>query len=141
MWMTTYSADEFSRRSSKAEKELTAVTHAAVDLRALVEDQVGEKEKWQRYCWELEERLHEAMHTSKAKERDLWKTRDAKKEEARKNMLLYMDAHRGKRHYGDQVSDEISSSMAQSDSQSQSVIPLNAEALETRQVSSADPVR
>lgn len=34
-------------------------------------------------------------------QRDLWKTRDAKKEEARKNMLLYMDAHKGKRHYRD----------------------------------------
>lgn len=82
----------------KAEKELNAATNAAVDLRALVEEyfrllpflrvwywaleltlaaflefgaccsQVGEKEKWQRYCWELEERLHEAMHASKAKE-------------------------------------------------------------------------
>ncbi|RLN86799.1 hypothetical protein BBJ28_00008582 [Nothophytophthora sp. Chile5] len=31
--------------------------------------------------------------------RDLWRTRDAKKEEARKNMLLYIDAQKGKRHF------------------------------------------
>jgi hypothetical protein len=30
--------------------------------------QIAEKEKWQRYCWELEERLHEATNASHVKE-------------------------------------------------------------------------
>ncbi|GLD93952.1 hypothetical protein PINS_up002557 [Pythium insidiosum] len=83
----------------KALSDLAAATTAVHDLRALVEDQVTEKEKWQRYCWELEERLFDAIHSSKAKERVLWKTLDAKKEETRKNMLLYMESQRGKRHW------------------------------------------
>lgn len=37
-------------------------------LTTCVLSQVTEREKWQRYCWELEERLHDAVHTSNAKE-------------------------------------------------------------------------
>ncbi|ETP50596.1 hypothetical protein F442_04147 [Phytophthora nicotianae P10297] len=84
---------------SKAKRELSSAKHALLDLRALVDDQIAEKEKWQRYCWELEERLHEATNVSHVKERDLWRTKDAKKEESRKNMLLYIEAHKGKRHF------------------------------------------
>ncbi|KAF1777542.1 EF-Hand 1, calcium-binding site [Phytophthora cactorum] len=84
---------------SKAKRELSSAKHALLDLRALVDDQIAEKEKWQRYCWELEERLHEATNASHTKERDLWRTKDAKKEESRKNMLLYIEAHKGKRHF------------------------------------------
>ncbi|KAG6576503.1 Plasma membrane protein [Phytophthora cinnamomi] len=83
----------------KAKRELSAAKHALLDLRALVDDQISEKEKWQRYCWELEERLHEASNASYVKERDLWRTKDAKKEESRKNMLLYIEAQKGKRHF------------------------------------------
>ncbi|KAJ0391759.1 hypothetical protein P43SY_001841 [Pythium insidiosum] len=83
----------------KALGDLAAATTAVHDLRALVEDQVTEKEKWQRYCWELEERLFDAVHISESKERVLWKALDAKKEETRKNMLLYMESQRGKRHW------------------------------------------
>ncbi|DBA04031.1 TPA: LOW QUALITY PROTEIN: hypothetical protein N0F65_009378 [Lagenidium giganteum] len=102
----------------KAKTELVAAKRAVVDLRALVEDQVSEREKWQRYCWELEERVHDAVHSSQEKEvschhihilddlvltpvyqRDLWKTRDAKKEETRKNMRLYIESQRGKKHF------------------------------------------
>ncbi|KAG1710791.1 hypothetical protein DVH05_013516 [Phytophthora capsici] len=84
---------------SKAKREVSLAKHALLDLRALVDDQIAEKEKWQRYCWELEGRLHEATNTSHIKERDLWRTKDAKKEESRKNMLLYIEAHKGKRHF------------------------------------------
>ncbi|KAG3115233.1 hypothetical protein PI124_g6789 [Phytophthora idaei] len=84
---------------SKAKRELSSAKHALLDLRALVDDQIAEKEKWQRYCWELEERLHEATNASHTKERDLWRTKDAKKEESRNNMLLYIEAHKGKRHF------------------------------------------
>ncbi|KAH7474448.1 uncharacterized protein KRP23_8579 [Phytophthora ramorum] len=84
---------------SKSKRELSAAKHALLDLRALVDDQITEKEKWQRYCWELEDRLHEATNASHVKERDLWRTKDAKKEESRKNMLLYIEAHKGKRHF------------------------------------------
>ncbi|KAF4133899.1 hypothetical protein GN958_ATG17236 [Phytophthora infestans] len=84
---------------SRAKRELSSAKHALLDLRALVDDQIAEKEKWQRYCWELEERLHEAANASHITERDLWRTKDAKKEESRKNMLLYIEAHKGKRHF------------------------------------------
>lgn len=85
---------------------------------------MAEKEKWQLYCWELEERLHDAVQTSRSKEvsccdqificaratdsvamvsqpaqHDLWRIRDSKKEEARKSMLLYLEAEKGKRHF------------------------------------------
>ncbi|TMW56481.1 hypothetical protein Poli38472_006491 [Pythium oligandrum] len=83
----------------KTKSELQAAMTAIQDLRALVEDQVNEKERWQRYCWELEERHYDEVQTSQVKDRDLFKTRDAKKEEARKNMLLYMESQRGKRHF------------------------------------------
>ncbi|KAF1334647.1 hypothetical protein FI667_g1680, partial [Globisporangium splendens] len=89
--------------------------------------QQTEREKWQRYCWELEERLHNAVHTSNPKERDLWKTRDAKKEEARKNRLLYMDAQKGKRHYDPLAAVESSPSpraIASKDSSVKSPIPV-----------------
>lgn len=39
--------------------------HASACVRC---SQVTEKEKWQRYCWELETRLHDALHASKAQE-------------------------------------------------------------------------
>ncbi|KAE9086228.1 hypothetical protein PF010_g20169 [Phytophthora fragariae] len=84
---------------SKAKRELSAAKHALLDLRALVDDQISEKEKWQQYCWEMEERLHEASNASYVKERDLWRENDAKKEESRKNMLLYIEAQKGKRHF------------------------------------------
>ncbi|KAG7382086.1 hypothetical protein PHYPSEUDO_005300 [Phytophthora pseudosyringae] len=84
---------------SKAKRELASVKHALLDLRALVDDQIAEKEKWQRYCWDVEERLHEATNASHIKERDLWRTKDARKEESRKNMLLYIEAQKGKRHF------------------------------------------
>ncbi|KAL3671449.1 hypothetical protein V7S43_003371 [Phytophthora oleae] len=72
---------------------------ANIVLIVMFHSQIAEKEKWQRYCWELEGRLHEATNTSHIKERDLWRTKDAKKEESRKNMLLYIEAHKGKRHF------------------------------------------
>lgn len=56
-------------------------------------------------------------------------------------MLLYMDAHRGKRHYSEPVSDESSSPKAQSGSDNQSFTAPNEKALETRQVSSANPAK
>lgn len=42
---------------------------------------------------------HRACVLSPIVKRDLWKARDAKKEEARMNRLLYLDAQKGKRHY------------------------------------------
>lgn len=56
-------------------------------------------------------------------------------------MLLYMDAHRGKRHYREPVCDEPSSPEAQSGSDNQSFIAPNEKALETRQVSSANQAK
>ncbi|KAK1944925.1 hypothetical protein P3T76_003458 [Phytophthora citrophthora] len=96
---------------SKAKRESSLAKHALLDLRALVDDQIAEKEKWQRYCWELEGRLHEATNTSHIKERDLWRVKGAKKEESRRNMLLYIEAHKGKRHFARGVEPTVDTSL------------------------------
>ncbi|KAG7400883.1 hypothetical protein PHYBOEH_004095 [Phytophthora boehmeriae] len=93
--------DHLRKNHENIDEILAAIEGSTEHLTAqhLLSFQIGEKEKWQRYCWELEERLHEAMHSSYVKERDLWRTKDAKKEESRKSMLMYIAAQKGKRHY------------------------------------------
>jgi hypothetical protein len=48
--------------------QLLIVDFVHVASLTVVRSQVTEREKWQRYCWELEERLHDAVHMSNARE-------------------------------------------------------------------------
>ncbi|OQR99665.1 hypothetical protein THRCLA_21801 [Thraustotheca clavata] len=78
--------------------EMVGSQDAVVEMRSLLEAQISETEMWQRHCWELQEQLSAIMESCSAHKKDLWKAKDAKKAEERKNMLLYMQLQHGKKH-------------------------------------------
>ncbi|KAH9115238.1 hypothetical protein AeMF1_010718 [Aphanomyces euteiches] len=90
--------EEYVESNNFSKLEMSTSQQAAVEMRALLESQIQETEKWQRQCWALQEQLNTATSTCNDHKQKLWQTKEAKKIEERKNMLLYMQAQLGKKH-------------------------------------------
>ncbi|KAF0687324.1 Aste57867_20934 [Aphanomyces stellatus] len=90
--------DEYVHTNNHSKLEMASSQQAALEMRTLLENQIEETEQWQRHCWELQEQLNAATSTCNVHKQKLWQTKEAKKHEERKNMLLYMQAQQGKKH-------------------------------------------